>query len=743
MEQLNKYPVSNRPNKRFGGRPIIVTGQDQTNVGKKYDHKDIIAKAIKQASLKTELLRAAASDTQRYKLGRLDNRRTEFNRNSPTPAAGSRPQTNQFPSRNARPVAGTQQNQSRFASDVHAKFVHASGGIPSAGGNARRSPDTQKPGGDKKKRSKDGGRGAFNEPQPRMSTYKNKPRLKTGTDKDTLGREERLKIMVLGGNEEVGRNMTMFEYKNDILLLDMGLQFPEDDMPGVDYIIPNTSYITDNNKIKNIRGVIISHAHLDHIGAIPHLAPRLGNPPFFMNALTAGIVKKRQDDFRSGPPIKINIIKSNDVLQLGSFKVEFFRVSHNIPDSFGVIITTPAGIVVHTGDFKIDTNPSGDLPTEIDKIRALGSKNVLALMADSTNASIPGHQLTEGDIQHNIDDIINNAKSRVIIGTFSSMLGRIQQIIWACERCGRKVAIEGFSMKSNVAIAQELGYMKIQKGTLIETKQALKLPDDKVVFICTGAQGEDRAALMRIANGDHPMIQVEQGDTVVFSSSVIPGNERSVQRLKDTLYREGAEVVHYQMLDVHAGGHARQEDLKLMHDLVKPKYLIPIEGNHSFLRLHAKAAMENGFKKENIFIADNGQIMEFDLHGHGILTNRKVPTEYVFVDGLGVGDTNQVILRDRKELSSDGLAIVFAVVSGQTGKMLKMPEIITRGFASAKDSDLMSFAKRKVAATLKDHDPRSSSNAQYLRDKIRDDLGQLFFTKTGRRPMILPLVIEV
>jgi len=285
--------------------------------------------------------------------------------------------------------------------------------------------------------------------------------------------------------------------------------------------------------------------------------------------------------------------------------------------------------------------------------------------------------------------------------------------------------------------------MKVKKGTLIDLKQALKLPDEQVVIICTGAQGEDRAILMRIANGEHQMLQIEPGDTVVFSSSVIPGNERSVQRLKDTLYREGAEVVHYQMMDVHAGGHARQEDLKYMHQMLRPKYLVPIEGHHSFLRLHAKAAIENGFIAKNIFIADNGQIMEFDTQGNGNLTNRKVPTEYVFVDGLGVGDTNHIVLRDRMELSKDGVAVVLAVVSAQTGKLLQMPEVITRGFVFMKEhQDLLPVARKKVANVLKDKDPRSSANGQYLKDKVRDELGQFLFDKTGRRPMVLTLIVE-
>ena len=363
-----------------------------------------------------------------------------------------------------------------------------------------------------------------------MHTYKNKPFLKTGTDKDTLvGKgDERLKITVLGGNEEVGRNMSMLEYGNDILLIDMGLQFPDEDMPGVDYIIPNVSCL--KGKEKNIRGVIITHAHYDHIGGIPHLMPRLGNPPLFATDLTCGIIKKRQEDHKDSPPLNIHVVKHDDVLQLGSFKVEFFGVAHSVPSSMGVIVDTPCGIVVHTGDFKLDADPGAQSVQETHKMLKLGERNVLALMIDSTNATKTGRQLTESTIQHNIDEIIANAKGKIIIGTFASMIARVQQIILACERAGRKVAVEGFSMRSNIMIAQELGYMKIQKGTIIETKRINDYPPDKVAVVCTGAQGEERAVLMRIANREHPFIEIEAGDTVVFSSSVIPGNERSVQR---------------------------------------------------------------------------------------------------------------------------------------------------------------------------------------------------------------------
>lgn len=577
-----------------------------------------------------------------------------------------------------------------------------------------------------------------------MHTYKNKPFLKTGTDKDTLvGKgDERLKITVLGGNEEVGRNMSMLEYGNDILLIDMGLQFPDEDMPGVDYIIPNVSCL--KGKEKNIRGVIITHAHYDHIGGIPHLMPRLGNPPLFATDLTCGIIKKRQEDHKDSPPLNIHVVKHDDVLQLGSFKVEFFGVAHSVPSSMGVIVDTPCGIVVHTGDFKLDADPGAQSVQETHKMLKLGERNVLALMIDSTNATKTGRQLTESTIQHNIDEIIANAKGKIIIGTFASMIARVQQIILACERAGRKVAVEGFSMRSNIMIAQELGYMKIQKGTIIETKRINDYPPDKVAVVCTGAQGEERAVLMRIANREHPFIEIEAGDTVVFSSSVIPGNERSVQRVKDTLYREGANVVHYQMMDVHAGGHAQQEDLVETHQMIKPKYIIPIEGHYSFLVEHSKAAVKAGFPKDNIMIADNGQIMEFDKERNGRITNQKVPTDYVFVDGLGVGNTNHVVLRDRQELSGDGIVIVIAVVNHRTGQLLHLPDIISRGFVYMKEQqELIQLTRKKVADLLKSADPKVSRDIGDIKDVVRDELGEFLFHKTQLRPMVLPIIVEV
>lgn len=583
------------------------------------------------------------------------------------------------------------------------------------------------------------------QPLPRMGAFKHNPQRKTGSDTDSLQVEgARLKVIVVGGNEEIGRNCTLLEYGDDIIIIDLGLQFPDDDMPGVDYIIPNLSYL--KGKEKNVRGVIITHGHYDHIGGVPHIIPMLGNPPVFATDLTCGIIAKRQEDHKDKPRLNLFSVTSDDVLQLGAFKVEFFGVAHSVPSSLGVIVNTPAGIIVHTGDFKLEEGPGAQSKQDTEKIKALGERNVLALMCDSTNASKPGRQMPEIEIQHNIDEIIKNAKGRIIIGTFASMIARVQQIIKACERSGRKVAIEGFSMKSNVMIAQQLGYMDIGKTTLIDSRDLDKYPREKTAVICTGAQGEERAALMRIANHEHPTVNLVAGDTVVFSSSIIPGNERSVQRVKDTLCREGAEVVHYKMMDVHAGGHAQQDDLVEMHAMIKPKYLIPIEGHYSFLVDHAKVAIAHGFNPKNIFIADNGQVMEFDNQGNGMITNKKIETGYVFVDGLGVGNTNQIVLRDRQHLAGDGVVIMVAVIDGRTGNLEAMPDIIARGFVFMKEmQDLIGQSRAKAAAIVKaatEHS-KGQTDMSLLKDKLRDEMGEFLYVKTQLRPMVIPVIIEV
>ncbi len=551
----------------------------------------------------------------------------------------------------------------------------------------------------------------------------------------------KLKIIIVGGNEEVGRNMTIMEYENNIIIIDMGIQFPEEDMPGIDFIIPNIEYL--KGKEKNIKGVIITHGHLDHIGAVSYLSPNLGNPTIYSSPLTLGMIKKRHEEFKDLAPLNLQAITTNDVLNLGHFKVSFFAVSHNIPSSMGLIVDTPLGKIIHTGDFKLDFDgPAQDLP-EISKIAALGNENVLALLSDSTNASHSGHQISESEIQTNLFNIIRNANGRVIIGTFSSLLNRLQQIFEACEKLNKKILIDGYSMKTNVEIARQLGYLNFKKDSFITEKQLKEYPDNRIVICCTGAQGEDQAVLMRIVSNEHRFLKIEKNDTVVFSSSVVPGNERSVQRLKDSLYRQGAEVIHYQMMDVHAGGHAKKEDLKLMINLIRPKYFIPIEGNHSFLHIHAKIAEETGIDQKNIFIADNGQIIEFTKLG-GKLTNKRISSDYVFVDGLGVGDVSHIVLRDRKQMSDDGMIVAIATISAKTGELIHSPDIISRGFVYMKENkELIEKTRNKVRQIMKTNNLKTMANDMFIKNKIRNQIGSLLYQETERRPMVLPVIIEV
>lgn len=551
---------------------------------------------------------------------------------------------------------------------------------------------------------------------------------------------DKLRVIVLGGCEEVGRNCTLLEYKDDIIIIDMGLQFPEEDMPGVDYIIPNMSYL--KGKEKNVRGVIITHGHYDHIGAIPHTIPNIGNPPIFALPMSAAIIKRRQEDFHT-PRLDVKVTKATDTLKLGAFTVSFFHINHNIPDSVGIVVESPAGVVCHTGDWKFDFHPAGAEHADFQHIAAIGKKGVLCLMGDSTNANVEGHQVSEKVIGDELEYVLEKAPGRVIVGTFASLLSRVKQIIESAEKLGKKVAIDGYSMKTNVEIAKELGFIKCSQSTLIKPEQMDSYPDNKLVLICTGAQGEKNAALNRIANNEHRSVRVRKTDTVIFSSSVIPGNESSVQRLMDTLYRKGCKVINYKMMDVHAGGHAKKEDIKLMLALFKPKYYVPIEGNHFLLRENASVAYSMGWKEENVFVVDNGQVMEFG-NNHGVLTKEKIMTDYVFVDGLGVGDVSQVVLRDRQMLAEDGMVVVIVQIEKKTGKLVGTPDIISRGFIFMKEHrELIEETRAEIRKVINDKDPKSEADPKYIREQIRDKIGAFLFKKIERRPMVLPVILEV
>lgn len=566
---------------------------------------------------------------------------------------------------------------------------------------------------------------------------------KTSGGRSSNFSKKTLRVIPIGGLEEIGRNMTAYEYGNDIVIVDMGLMFPEENMMGIDYIIPNTEYLEKNKK--KIRGVIITHGHFDHIGAIPHIAHKIGNPPIYATELTKAMILKRQEDFKSQSPLNVKTIRKIDRIVLGSFKIEFFHVNHTIPDSIGVVLHSPIGTIVQTGDFKFDHSPVGDAPADISKIARLGSENILALLSDSTNAAIEGYSISESTIRDNLDQIFMKTKGRLIVATFSSLISRIQQIAELSEKHGRKLAIEGYSMKSNVEIARELGYINANRSTFIDIKQVNNYPDSKVVILCPGAQGESNSALMRIVNGEHRYTQIHKGDTVIFSSSVIPGNERSVQGLKDTLYMKEAEVIHYKMMDIHASGHGNQEDLKMMINLVRPKYLIPVHGTYYMRKIHGKLGEKVGISEKNVFLGENGQIIEFDYRRNGKLSSEKVPSSYVMVDGLGVGDIGNVVLKDRQMLAKDGMFVIITTVNKKTKKVVGEPQVISRGFIYVKENfDLVNATKKRLKKII-EKSTKESPKPKWdkVKNSIRDDIGQFLFQKTQRRPIVLPVIIEI
>lgn len=552
-----------------------------------------------------------------------------------------------------------------------------------------------------------------------------------------------LKFIPLGGCGEVTRSCYVYEYDDDIVIVDMGLQWPDEDMPGIDYLIPNVEYLKP--KKKNIRGIIITHGHYDHLGAIPHLLDPLGNPPIYATALTRGMILKRQEDFSGFAKPKIQVITSESKIKLGSFQAEFFHVNHNIPDCVGVVLKSPGGTVVHTGDFKFDHTPVNERPADIARLSDIGKQGVTLLVSESTDAELPGHQISEADVMKSLEKVFEVAQGRIIAGTFASLLTRIQQLIWLSEKYGRKMIIEGYSMKQNVAVAQELGYLKIKKGTVIDSKDIGKYPENQITIACTGAQGEDRAVLMRIANNEHRTISLRPTDSIIFSSSVIPGNEATVQRLKDVLYKRAAKVYHVATMDIHAGGHAKREELKMMINLTKPKYLIPIHGNYFMLKLHADLAEEAGVAKGNAIIAEDGEIVVIGKERAHKLKER-APTSYVMVDGLGVGDVKEVVLRDRQHLAEDGIFVIIAIVDSKSGKIRTSPDIISRGFIYLKESqDLLKEVRHKTKTIVEEITVTGTHpiNWTHVKDNLREKIGQFLFTRTQRRPMVLPVVIEV
>ncbi len=555
--------------------------------------------------------------------------------------------------------------------------------------------------------------------------------------------ESSFKIYPLGGQEEVGRNCTVFEYDNDIVILDMGLQFPEEDMPGIDYIIPNVSCL--RGKEKNIRGVIFSHGHLDHIGAAPILLEQLGNPPIIGMKLTLAMIKHRQEDYKRGTTKKLKTITVNSVNQkisLGKFQISFFQVEHSVIDAVGVIISTPHGTVIHPGDWTMENDPMEGPVVSYTHLAQLPSPRIL--MLESLGVSYPAERVPVKVTLNNLEKIISEAKGRVIIGTFSSQLERITQLLAYAEKIGKKVALDGYSMKMNVRISQELGYIPAHKNVLIPIEDISKYPDNRVVVICTGAQGESNAVFSRIVNGNHRYLSIQKSDVVVFSSSVIPGNERSVQRVKDQVYRLSDNVIHSSIMDVHSGGHANVEDIKNILKQIKPDYFLPVYANHYMLVEAKKLAMREGFREDQVFVLDNGSVIKFQRGRKPLVLKEKMNTDYVMVDGLGVGDVSEIVLRDRRMMADDGMIVVIATIDAKTGAIIGNPDLISRGFVHMKENrDLIEKTRAKVKKIVKDKNPMTAADDDYIKNKIRNEIGQFLFVTTQRRPMVLPVIIKV
>jgi ribonuclease J len=588
-----------------------------------------------------------------------------------------------------------------------------------------------------------GGRGSHQRPM-KAEGGRNFGNKKTEDKIPPLG--DNIRIIPLGGVEEIGRNMTMVEYGDDIIVIDAGFQFQEDDTPGIDYILPNTKYLEDRKE--KIRAVLVTHGHLDHVGGIPYIMPRIGNPPMYTRNLTALMIKKRQEEFPHLEPLDIKIVEKDDTIQLGKIIVKFFAVTHTIPDSMGVIIKTPYGAIVHPGDPKLDHNEGTPTDAEDKEYSKLEKENVIFMMNDSTNVENPGFSTPEKIVHKNLEDIIKSIKGRLIIGTFASQFERMIKIIEVAEKYNKKIVVEGRSMKTNIEIATLANMLQIKKGTIINSQDIDQYPPDRIIILSTGAQGEEFAALMRMATKQHKTLKVGPRDTVLLSSSIIPGNEKSVQKLKDNLARLGAKIIHYRTSDVyiHSSGHGNKGELEWMFKKIKPRFFMPVHGNHYMLRLHAETIINLGMPESNIVIPDNGSIIELQEQGTKLVKlKEKAPSGLVMVDGFSIGSIQEVVIRDRQMLAQDGMFVLIASINTSTGKLKKSPDIISRGFVYLRESqDLLQqtryIIKKTIEETVSGMHP---INFDYVKQVVADNVSKYLFQQTAKRPIVIPVLLGV
>ena len=553
-----------------------------------------------------------------------------------------------------------------------------------------------------------------------------------------------VRVVPLGGVEEVGRNMFAVEVGNDIYVCDVGFQFvSEDASPGVDYVLPNTKYLEKNQD--RVRAVFITHGHLDHIGGIPFLMNRFGNPPIYTQNLSAVMIQKRQEEYPEMPKPNLVVVEPGSVHTIGDHRVKFFPVTHSIPDSMGISIETPHGNVVATGDLKLDHVDGIATEAEQKKWAELGRDNNLLFIADSTNAEKDGFSIPEKRVHDTLEDIIKTVNGRLIIGTFASQFERMIRIIQAAERLGKKIVIEGRSIRTNLEIAEKTGLLKVAKGTVIPAQEIGDYPPDKIVILSTGAQGEEFAALMRIATKQHKFITLTERDTIVLSSSVIPGNEIAVQKLKDNLYRNGVTLIHYRSSDVHSTGHGNTGELVWINKQVGAKFFMPAYGYHSMIRCHARAVEQSGFPKENIILADNGMVIDM-VDGERLAIHKdKVPSAPLIVDGFAIGDMQEVVIRDRQALAKDGMFVIIATVNLKTGKLRKSPDMISRGFIYLRESqDLLNQARLLIKKTVEDSTRGMNPvDLDFVKNQLTETMAGYLFTRTNKAPMVIPVLIGV
>lgn len=553
-----------------------------------------------------------------------------------------------------------------------------------------------------------------------------------------------IRIIPLGGVEEIGRNMTAVEYGDDIIIIDCGFQFREDDTPGIDYILPNTRYLEERRD--KIRGLFITHGHLDHIGGIPYIIDRIGYPPLYTRLLTSIMIKKRQEEFPNLKPLTIHEVEKNETVRAGKLKIRFFSVTHTIPDSMGIIVETPHGNIVATGDLKLDHIDGVPTEHEEKEWAIFKDMNVLLLMADSTNCEEPGFSLPERTVRKNMEDVISSMKGRLIIGTFSSQLERLIHIIETAANNGKSILVEGRSMKVNIDIVKQLGMLKVPEKTFIGAQELESLPDSKIVVLATGAQGDEFAALMRIAMKTHKNIKIKPTDVVLLSSSVIPGNERSVQKLKDNISRQGAKIIHRKTMDVHASGHANRDELVWIHMHVNPRFFMPMHGYHYMLRTHGEIAKACGRREDEVIIPDNGSVIEIRDEGQTITKLKEnAPNSLRLVDGFSIGDIQEVVIRDRSVLAQEGMFVIIATVNPKNGRLRKSPDIISRGFVYLRENqELLQQTRIIIKKTIEDTTKGMQPvNFDYVKNNVTDAVARFLFEKTNKRPIVIPVVLGV